>query len=333
MKSNLYKYFFVAAICLSLPALVVSRQEPSQDNQQEPATESSVRQRSDYVLGPDDEIIIRALDAEEISNKPIRIDHAGYINVPMLGRLHAAGFTVRELEAEIKTKLGAYIYQADVSVMITNYRSQPVSVIGSVNRPGTIQLEGHKTLVEVLSLAGGLSSDAGSLLKITRRAEWGKIPLPDTIMDPSGEYSIGEVNLRSIMEARKPEENIIIMPNDVLSVPRGQMIYVIGEVKRSGGFVLGERTTISALQAIAMAEGLAQFAKPSDARIIRPIAGSNRLEIPINLKDILAGKTADVPLQAEDIMFVPNSYAKSAFRRTMDATLQAITGIVIYRGW
>ena len=331
----LHRILLIALLGISFPSLIAGNQEQNMSTQVEgtAGAKSGARPRSDYVLGPDDEIVIRALDAEELSNKPMRIDGTGNINVPMIGRLHVAGLTVRELEAEIKKKLGHYIVDPDVSILITAYRSQPVSILGSVRDPGTHQLEGHKTLIEMLSLAGGLSSEAGNTLKITRRAERGKIPLPDATIDKSGEYSVAEIGLRSLLEARNPQDNIEIMPNDVLLVPRGKMIYVVGEVRKSGGFVFPERESISILQAIAMADGVLPNASAKSARIIRPVVGSNRLEIPINLRDILAGKSVDVPLQPDDILFIPSSYAKSTFRRSLETTISTLTSMAIYRGW
>ncbi len=111
------------------------------------------------------------------------------------------------------------------------------------------------------------------------------------------------------------------------------MVYVMGEVVKPGGFVLAEREATSILQVLAMAQGLTPTAAAKSARIIRPVVGSNRLEIPVNIKDILAGKKVDIPLKAEDILVIPDSYAKNAWRRTLDQTIQAVTGIVIYRGW
>jgi polysaccharide biosynthesis/export protein len=108
---------------------------------------------------------------------------------------------------------------------------------------------------------------------------------------------------------------------------------VVGEVKRSGGIVIGERDSLSIIQAIAMAEGLLPTASAKDARIIRPVPGANRLEIPVNLKAIMAGKKVDISLQAEDIVLIPNSYAKSSFKRTLDTTLSTLTSMIIYRGW
>jgi polysaccharide biosynthesis/export protein len=329
------RILLIALLGISFPSLIRGGQEQSLSPKAEdvPGVKSGTRTRADYVLGADDEIIIRALDAEELSNKPMRIDGTGNISVPMIGRLHVAGLTVRELEADIRRKLGRFVVDPDVSILITGYRSQPVSVLGSVRNPGTLQLEGHKTLIEVLSLAGGLSSEAGNILKVTRQAEWGNIPLPGATMDKSGERSVAEIGLRSLLEARNPQENIEIMPNDVLLVPRGRMIYVVGEVRKSGGFVFPERESVSVLQAIAMADGVAPTASTKNARIYRPVVGSNRVEIAVNLRDILAGKSIDVPLQPDDILFIPNSYAKSTLRRTLETTLSTLTSMVIYRGW
>lgn len=334
MQISRYKVLLAGLFWLSLPISFEARSNQSVTAQGEvAAVGSSMQPRSDYVLGPDDEITISALNAEEISNKPMRIDGTGNINIPMLGRLHVVGLTVRELEDEIKAKLSLYVLSPDVTVYIGTYRSQPVSILGSVRSPGTHQLEGRKTLIEVLSLAGGLNPDAGNVLKITRRAEWGKIPLPDATMDKSSECSVAEIGLRSLMEARKPEENIVIMPNDVLLVPRGKMVYVIGEVGQAGGFILAEREALSVLQAIAMAQGLRPTAASKNARIIRPVAGSNAIQVVVNLKDILAGKKADIFMQPEDILFVPNSYAKGALRSTLDTVLRTVTSSTIYRGW
>jgi polysaccharide export outer membrane protein len=142
-----------------------------------------------------------------------------------------------------------------VTVSIVEFRTQPVSILGAVKQPGVHQLQGEKNLFEVLSTAGGLREDAGYSVRITRRLEWGKLPLPDAVNDPSGEYSTASVSVKAIMEGRNPQLNITIKPQDVISVPKGEMVYVIGSVKKSGGFVLGEKENVSVLQALSMAEG------------------------------------------------------------------------------
>src|SRR5579871_1871649 len=107
----------------------------------------------------------------------------------MVGRIHVSGLTVDQVENFLKDRLKKYFQDPEVFVYLTELRSQPISVLGAVNNPGVHQLEGHKTLFEVLSLAGGLRSDAGYSVKITRRKEWGKIPLPSAKDDSTGNFS------------------------------------------------------------------------------------------------------------------------------------------------
>jgi polysaccharide export outer membrane protein len=289
--------------------------------------------RSPYTLGPDDQITIQALEAEEISGKPVRVAADGYVNLPMVGRLKVAGLTISETEAALAERLKRYIKSPQVAVSLTEERSQPVSVFGSVSKPGVLQLQGRKTLVEVLALAGGLAPEAGHSVKITRRLEWGRVPLPTAKDDETGEFSVAEVELRDIMQAKNPQENILIMPNDVITVPRAQMVYVIGEVQKAGGIVLGDQETMSVLQAMSIAGGIGRTAKPDKAKILRAKEGSTqRTELAVNLKDMLAGKLADMPMQAEDILFVPNSAGKTLAIRALETGAGTGLSAIIFRG-
>ena len=316
-----------------LPAALAFETGPAALGAAEPsANPETDAMRSAYVLGPDDEITVRTLEAEEISAEALRVDLGGFVSLPLIGRVRAAGRTLEQLEAELVERLRIYIREPRVSVGIRQFRSQPVSVIGAVNKPGVHQLEGRKTLVEMLSLAGGLREDAGHEVKITRRIEWGTIPLAGAEFDPSGQFTTAEVNLQAVMEARNPAENVLIMPHDVITVPRAEMIYVIGGVHRSGGFVLNERESITVLQALALAGGLRATAKKKAGKILRRAErGAQRVEIAVNLNDIMAGASLDVPLEREDILFVPHSGGKAAIRRVAQAGLSMGTGMMIWR--
>jgi len=322
-------------ICLLTMTLLLHSQGQTQTPTppSSPATPSAVEERSSYILGPGDTITIRALNVEEISEKPVRIGTSGIIKFPMIGRIKAAGMTLEQLEAEIASRLKDSVNEPDVAVAITDYRSQPVSIMGSVNTPGVLQLEGRKTLFEALSMAGGLKQDAGYSVKITRRSEFGDIPLPNAAPDPSGRYSVATVNLKSVMEARNPEENILVCPFDVISVPKGELVYVIGDVRKSGGFILSEQETVTVLQALSLAEGLEKTAKPENAKILRPVNGSStRSEIAVDLKKVLTGQASDVALQTNDILFVPGSKARGAFLQTLSAiTSIGVSGAYIWR--
>jgi polysaccharide export outer membrane protein len=288
--------------------------------------------RSTYLLGPDDQLEISGPELTDMSNKPVRIDGEGDIMVPLAGSVHVAGMTVQQTEQELNKALSKYIRHPQVVVNVAEVRSQPVSVLGAVNSPGVHQVQGHKTVLEMLALAGGIRQDAGYSIRITRQLEWGCIPLPGAQLDASSKFSVAEVNLRKIMDAKTPEENIQIFPHDVISVPKAEMVYVIGEVHRSGGFVLGEHRSISVLQALSLAEGLNTGADPRHAKILRlkPEA-DQRVEVPVDVKDALNGKKPDMPLQGEDILFIPGSTGKKAALRGLEAAIQTGTGLAIWR--
>jgi polysaccharide export outer membrane protein len=284
-----------------------------------------------YTLGPGDQIVIRVPDIEEIDNKTVPIDLKGNINLPSVGRIQASGLNTEQLEAAIADRLKKYLVKPDVSVYLSEMRSQPVSVLGQVQSPGVHQLQGQKNLFEVLSLAGGLRPEAGNVIEITRRLEWGPIPLPDAANDSTGQFSVGSVQVRSVMNASNPSENILIKPNDVISVPKADTIYVLGAVNKPGAYVLGEHRTLGTLEILALAQGTEKTAAPQNSRIMRVIPGSNdRADIPVNLRTILSGKIPDVPLTADDILFVPVSRAKAAGFRALEALAQAGT-TAIYR--
>lgn len=311
----------IASMLLCVFASMVAAQVLAADNAPAPA----------YVLGAGDVITIRALDADEISDKPIRLAANGFITLPLVGRVRASGLTTEQLEALLAIRLKPLIRNPEVSVSVVEQRSQPVSIIGSVNAPGVQQLQGRKTLVEMLSLAGGVRQDAGHAIKITRRLQWGPIPIPGAAPDVTGRFSIAEINLKEVLEARNPAGNIQIMPDDVISVPRAEMVYVIGEVKKSGGFTIGERESLSTLQALSLAEGLNVTAAPQNARILRLSPGAaKRTEISVDLRKILNGKDNDAQLEPDDILFIPGSKSKNVAIRSLEAAVQIGTGIAIY---
>jgi len=291
--------------------------------------------QTSYILGPNDQITIRALDAEEISDKIYRVGSDGDLTVPMIGRLKVAGLTAGQLESELAARLEKYIRHPKVAVTVTEFHSQPVSVIGAVTTPGIVQLQGRKTLVEVLSMAGGLRNDAGQNVTITRRLESGPLPLSGARPDATGQFTIAEVRLKDVLEARKPEQNITVEPNDIISVPRAETIYVLGAVNKAGGFVLNDRDALSVLQALSLAGGLERTAAPQKAKILRITPGTTkREEVPLDLKPIFSGKASDVALQPDDILFIPDSTQKKAALRAVEM-LTAIgttagAGIVLY---
>jgi polysaccharide export outer membrane protein len=293
---------------------------------------SAAQQPAAYVLGPDDQITIHALLVPEIAEKAIRIESDGWINLPLAGRVKAGGVTASQLEQAIVERLKVYVEQPQVSIDVTEMKSQPVSVLGAVKNPGVHQLRGPKSLVEVLALAGGVEADAGYSVRIARHVNQGTLPLPNAQRDATGQFVVAEVALEDVMSGRQLASTLEIQAHDVITVPRARLVYAIGEVKKPGGFVLRERQSVSVLQVLALAEGLSRTAGAGSARVLRPNpAGGQREEIPVNLNQLMAGKCADVALEPDDILFVPNSLAKSGLVRAMEAAIQVGTGMAIWR--
>jgi polysaccharide export outer membrane protein len=326
----------VLAICLvgqtTSPASVWNK--PTKPLPASANPSASVDSATNYILGPEDQVVIRAVGVDEFNdkgdNKPAQIDMRGYVDVPIVGYVKAAGLTVQELEAAIKQELHKFVRNPQITVTVAEYKSQPVSIIGSVQQPGVYHLSGQNTLVQVMSQAQGLTEDASNKITITREKAQGPIPLPGCTEDSTGKFYTAIVNTKLLLDARDPSANIKIKPNDVISVPKAEMVYVVGAVNKSGGFILSERESISVLQAVSMAEGLQRTSAAGRGKIIRRGQNNQRIEIAADVKKILAGRASDLPLYANDILFIPSSLPKSATLRSLEAAIQVGTGMAIY---
>jgi polysaccharide export outer membrane protein len=286
---------------------------------------------STYMVGPGDLVEIWVRDSPEISDRSFRVSSRGTLRLPILGELKIAGLTVQEVEAEILQRLGPYFYDPELTVTIVELRSQPISVVGSVERPGIQQLVGRTTLVEALSAAGGLTSDASNIATITREISYGELPFVTKRRDSTGRYDIADVSLGGITEGSNPAANIVLQPHDVISVSRADIVYVIGEVNRAGGFVLDRNKEVSVLQAVAMAEGLRGSAAPANAKILRPVPGEARKEIAVNVKKIINGKAEDLRMLPDDILIVPSSTAKKVMQVAVGTAVGVGSGILLWR--
>ncbi len=284
------------------------------------------------LLGPEDQVVIRVQDEDQIPDKPFRVDSEGCLHLPMVGVVKAGGLSTRELEGVLTEKFKFYVKDPKISVSLTESHSSSVSLVGAVNNPGVHQIEGPRRLMEVISMAGGLRTDAGATARITRETEWGEIPLPNARKDLSGKYSVADVDLDSLMRGRNPEQNILIQPHDVVAVTKADVVFVLGEVKKPGGFPLMAHEKMSILTAIGLAEGMFPTAAPKSARILRESTdGPNRQEIQVNLAKILHGAAPDVPLEPNDILLVPRNNAREIAIKSAEAAVAIGTGLVIWR--
>jgi len=288
---------------------------------------------SSYVLGPGDQFVMEIADLEELNGKTHRVENDGTVTLPLVGRIQAAGLTLPEFEALLDEKLTAQLKEPKISITVTESLSQPITVLGWVNNPGIQRLHGRPSLAEVLSQAGGLRPDAGYRVTITRSIASGDLAIPGAKRDEVNQVITGEVNLADILEARNAGANITIQPRDVITVPRAKIVYVVGEVKKSGGFTLEQKSSISVIQALALAEGTTATAKKSKALILRQVPGAGaRTEIVVDLSKVMQGKTGDISLQPDDILFVPNDMVKIIRNRAIETAVSTAAGVLIWRG-
>ena len=281
----------------------------------------------DIIIGPNDSITIVALESDEIS-KTWRVNSDGDLALPLVGVIHAAGLTARQFEQKLTHELKRYIRSPQVTVYVSDFKSQPITIAGAVHHPGTFQLEGPKTLLEVLIIGGGPDS-AGPTLILTRPVESGPIPMPGAHLDSTGTRNSVELRLSDVLDPSTAVSNLEIKPNDVISVAmKPRLVYIIGEVLRPGAVELVTQDSVSIMQVLAAAGGLSKMAAPKNSAIMRIDAqGLYKPVAMIDLKRVMVGKIEDRMLKPGDIVVVPSSNLKTY---TSAASMTAInTGIFV----
>ncbi len=250
----------------------------------------------EYRIGPKDLLEIRVFEVPEL-NITVRVAEDGTITLPLLGKIEVQGLTRFELEKKIASLLEAkYLKNAQVNIFIKEYQSKKVSVIGAVKNPGTYELVGRQTLLQVLSLAGGLTEEAGDKIIIIRQYRNGKTA--SLIID-----------LEELMLKGNPKYNIPLQPDDIINIPAERYVdvYVFGQVKNPGLVRLKKSSGITLLQAIAQAGGFTDRANKSAVTITRRDEKGREIRIKVNVKKILKGKQKDIKLKPYDIVYVPES--------------------------
>lgn len=336
----------VLLLAASLP--VCASQGPSGiDSSTQPATPArrpefvgSGQLNQEYIIAADDVLNVSVIDVPQLS-QDYRVSPDGTIMIPLLSEpIEAEGLTPRQLTAVISEKLrrAGLVSHPFVTVTVKASRVNSVAITGAVRNPQIYPLFGSTTLLDVLSQAGGLSNDAADTAIVTR----GDIAMRTLgLRENAGAPSAGgpaqetvKVDLRKLLQMGDPSANIVIYPGDTVTVQRAGIVYVVGAVNRAGGYTLaGSWQDMTVLKAIALAGNVTSTAIQKKTVIIRKdsAAPAGREEIPINLKKILAGRAPDHPLEANDILFVPDSTAKKAFQRGAQAALGVGTGLLIYR--
>lgn len=302
-------------------------------NQYRPSDQPTSNFYGGYQIGVGDILDIHVNDEEEISGR-YQVDQSGRVKISLLSSpLDAAGTTTFDLASRISDELKKQQILRDPSttVLILRAVTQTVSILGAVIRPGLYPVEKPSTLLDVISQAGGLAPNAGNTLTIFHGSETPGSPATATSAAVSGAPA-ATVNLTDLLAAKNPALNLPVHPGDVITVNTASVVFVVGSVGRPGAFAIQDRRSqMTVLQAVAMAEGPLPNASLGKTIIIRQsTSSSERQEIPVDLKKVMRGKVSDQVLEANDILFVPQSGLKAGARRLGQMGTQAAVGAASY---
>lgn len=266
-----------------------------------------INETRSVVLGANDSITINAPNADELT-RTWRISSNGYLDLPMVGRMKAAGLTVDEFEEALTQKLGKYVKVPTATVAVADLKSRPVTISGAVERGGVLQLTGYKTLFDVVTSAG--LKDTGPKMTLTRRADMGKPELPNTELTGDAKFYVTVIDVQDVAQGRSEAARIEMRPFDVVSVPSRQarLVHIVGEVSKPGAVELVSSGTVSMTKLIAVAGGFTRSAAPRKVMIRR--IGPNNLSTEtaiVDAKNIVTGKATDLELAEGDIVIVPSS--------------------------
>jgi polysaccharide export outer membrane protein len=263
-------------------------------------------------LGLGDLLEVNVYNVPELTTRS-RLGTNGDVYLPLVDYVHVAGLTVEEAQALIEKRLseGGFVKNPHVTLTVDQSASQGISLLGEVSRPGVYPVIGEPRLLDVISTAGGFTASAGQSITVTHRNQSDKpvtVPLSRKFTD-------------------NPASNIPVSPGDTILVHKADVVYVVGDVSRPSGFLM-DTDNLTVLKAIALAGGTTATAKLNGVKIIRK--GPNGMtETPVELKKILQAKAVDIPMKADDILFVPSSIRKMLMGRTTEAAMQAATAVSI----
>jgi len=257
-------------------------------------------------VGIGDLLYVTVSGASEMC-RSYRVDPQGSIQLVLAHNpLHVAGLTSDQIGAAIAGQLKEehVLVAPIVSVAVLDYRSRQVVVAGAVKQPGVVQVVGKFTVLDALSKAQGVAPEAGPELVLARAAVDGQ---PAQVL---------RIELKPLLEGLTPEKNYELRGGDEIRVPEAQKIYLVGNLKMPGSYTVNEPGGTTVMKALAMSQGQLPFSTRL-AYIYRTVDGQ-RNEIPVPLHDILRRKVPDVPLQPNDILYVPEAQGKHLTANIID---------------
>jgi polysaccharide export outer membrane protein len=251
-----------------------------------------------YAIGAQDLLEISVFEVDQLS-RTVRVSEDGTIGLPLLGAIPVQGLTRSEVEQEIARRLAAgLVKDPQVTVIIREFQSRRVTVTGAVKSPGSYEMLGPQSLVEMIAEAGGLTERGAEEIQVIRR-------------DPeSGEESRIRVNLRSLLHENDASVNLPLLPGDIVYAPFVEMIdiYVNGAVSQPGAYEFKRSDQVTVLQAVTRAGGTTPRASEKKIQVIRTFPDGRKQILDVDLRKVKKGKADDIVLQEDDVVVVPESF-------------------------
>jgi polysaccharide biosynthesis/export protein len=260
-------------------------------------------------VGPDDLLALSVYDSPELT-RTVRVDADGNIRLPMLkDSVQVRGMVPSQLESAIAKALtkGNVLVDPIVTVTIVEYQSRPVNVVGAVKNPLVFQATRPIPLLDAIARAGGIREDAGSDIVVSK----------EVMTDGKPTRITQTIPVRKLIDNADPALNVMLHGGEEVLVPEALKIYVVGNVKKPGAYPVrnDEETTI--LQLLALSEGLTPYSSKV-AYVYRRSPGGSKTEVPVPLAKIMKRQSPDVPLQANDILYIPDNNGKRLTAETLD---------------
>ena len=311
------RYFAILVLAAGLAGSITAQQQT--DAGQATSAIPSIKQATGpatETLGPGDLISLVVYDSPELSRN-FRIDEDGSLRLPMIRqRIQVAGLTMDECENAIAAALvnEQVLVNPIVSVSVAEFHSRPITVVGAVKTPTTFQATSSMTLLDAITRAGGMNDNAGPEILITHQ--------------PSGGGSVGlteRIPAKSLQDPAGTSANLVLQGGDIVRIPDAGQIFMVGNVNHPGPFSISNNADMSMMKALSIAGGLSAFASHT-AYIYRADSNdSHKSEIPVKLSKILARKSPDVPLYANDMVYIPNRSVAQAAMKTFEVAGAAVT--------
>jgi polysaccharide export outer membrane protein len=275
-------------------------------------------------IGPGDLLVIYVSSSPE-NSRSVRVAADGTISMPSLkDPIQVVGLFSTEVEKVLVAALTAnkILVEPIVSVSVAEYRSRPVTVVGAVKSPTTMQAIGGLRLLDAIAKADGLTPEAGSQIIVSKLGVNGS---PDYVQ---------HIPVAALMSRLDPSLNLLLAGGEEIRVPTAGKFFVMGNVKEPGSYPISEGEGSTVLKALALCQGALSFTQ-SEAFIYRTNpTGTHRQEISVPLRQIMKRQAIDIHIQPDDILYIPENrktkLTANVLERLAGVGGATATGILVY---